>query len=226
MKTADHLPTAVDFTNILLNYIEVSADSLPKKVREGVQQQQPQTARLPSAAVDVPSKKFPPADIHPPHILPPTPTPSTGSGTPDQRQAATSGTPAPPATGPASNAAKQLASIRASHRSRLFSRDIPPYLRSLESADNLSQVSGNEPPDLTKEVPAPSLPIMLSKVILNSSTPVKDDSSVLNIPNHVVLNHLATSSIKYGCLASSATTRYKRKFTTSIFYKPLREDLA
>jgi len=47
---------------------------------------------------------------------------------------------------------------------------------------------------------------------MNSGTlPVKDDSSVLVIPNHTVLNHLATSSIKNNVLATSATTRYDQK---------------
>jgi len=59
--------------------------------------------------------------------------------------------------------------------------------------------------------PPPSLPMILSKVILNGNTTIKDDSSVLGIPNHVVLNHLATSSIKNHVLAISATTRYKKK---------------
>jgi hypothetical protein len=49
---------------------------------------------------------------------------------------------------------------------------------------------------------------------------MKDDSSLLNNPNHTVLNHLATSSIKNGVLATSVTTRYKRKYVTTILYKP------
>lgn len=57
----------------------------------------------------------------------------------------------------------------------------------------------------------PSLPMFLNKSILNGATPMKDDSSVLVMPNHTVLNHLATSSIKNGVLATSATTRYKKK---------------
>jgi len=62
-----------------------------------------------------------------------------------------------------------------------------------------------------KVAPPPTLPLMLGKVILNSSSHLKDDNSVLGIPNHVVLNHLATSSIKNHVLAVSATTRYKKK---------------
>jgi hypothetical protein len=57
----------------------------------------------------------------------------------------------------------------------------------------------------------PSLPGFLGKPILNAAVLIKDDNSVLNMPNHTTLNHLATSSIKYGILAVSATTRYKHK---------------
>ncbi len=44
----------------------------------------------------------------------------------------------------------------------------------------------------------PSLPLFLGKSILNGTLPHKDDNSVLTLPNHTVLNHLATSSIKNG----------------------------
>lgn len=57
----------------------------------------------------------------------------------------------------------------------------------------------------------PSLPGFLYKSILNVATPMKDDNSVLNMPNHTMLNHLATSSIRNNVLAVSATTRYKNK---------------
>jgi 5'-AMP-activated protein kinase beta subunit, interaction domain/Glycogen recognition site of AMP-activated protein kinase len=60
----------------------------------------------------------------------------------------------------------------------------------------------------------PSLPLFLGKSILNGVLPHKDDNSVLTLPNHTVLNHLATSSIKNGVLATSVTTRYKKKVTS------------
>ena len=66
----------------------------------------------------------------------------------------------------------------------------------------------------------PSLPPHLEKVILNTSNERKDDHSVLPHPNHVVLNHLAASSIRNGVLAVSASTRYRRKYVTTILYKP------
>ncbi|KAF8754917.1 5'-AMP-activated protein kinase beta subunit, interation domain [Rhizoctonia solani] len=48
-----------------------------------------------------------------------------------------------------------------------------------------------------------------------------DDNSVLPVPNHVVLNHLGTSAIKGGVLAVGTTTRYHRKYITTIYYKPV-----
>lgn len=57
----------------------------------------------------------------------------------------------------------------------------------------------------------PTLPGFLGKPILNAAVLIKDDNSVLSMPNHTVLNHLATSSIKNNILAVSATTRYKSK---------------
>jgi hypothetical protein len=61
----------------------------------------------------------------------------------------------------------------------------------------------------------PSLPGFLGKPILNAAVLIKDDNSVLSMPNHTVLNHLATSSIKNNILAVSATTRYKNKVSCS-----------
>jgi len=53
-----------------------------------------------------------------------------------------------------------------------------------------------------------------------------DDKSVLPVPSHVVLNHLATSAIKGGVLASASTVRYRKKFITMVYYttpsSPLR----
>ena len=68
----------------------------------------------------------------------------------------------------------------------------------------------------------PSLPSFMTKSILNATTPQKDDASVLTMPNHTVLNHLATSSIRNGVLATSGTTRYKRKVRwTALHQGPL-----
>ncbi|KAH6893693.1 5'-AMP-activated protein kinase beta subunit, interation domain-containing protein [Coprinopsis sp. MPI-PUGE-AT-0042] len=47
-----------------------------------------------------------------------------------------------------------------------------------------------------------------------------DDASVLPVPSHVVLHHLCTSAIKNGVLAVASTTRYRKKYLTTIYYKP------
>lgn len=47
-----------------------------------------------------------------------------------------------------------------------------------------------------------------------------DDGSVLPVPSHVVLHHLSTSAIRNGVLAVGNTIRYRKKYLTTIYYKP------
>ncbi|EEQ40661.1 5'-AMP-activated protein kinase beta subunit, interation domain family protein [Clavispora lusitaniae] len=70
----------------------------------------------------------------------------------------------------------------------------------------------------------PQLPPHLENVILNNyNTQDKDNNSgALPIPNHVVLNHLATTSIKHNTLAVASIVRYKRKYVTQVLYAPLQ----
>ncbi|QPG77103.1 hypothetical protein FOA43_004506 [Brettanomyces nanus] len=70
----------------------------------------------------------------------------------------------------------------------------------------------------------PQLPPHLENVILNSynSNDKENTSGALGIPNHVVLNHLATTSIKHSTLAVACVIRYKRKYVTQILYAPLQ----
>lgn len=76
----------------------------------------------------------------------------------------------------------------------------------------------------------PLLPPHLDHVILNNQQNHSDAGSFnkdtnsggsLPIPNHVVLNHLATTSIRHNTLAVATTVRYKRKYLTQILYCPL-----
>ncbi|THH10811.1 hypothetical protein EW146_g8260 [Bondarzewia mesenterica] len=61
----------------------------------------------------------------------------------------------------------------------------------------------------------------LAKAAVSLSGPaLTDDASVLPVPSHVVLHHLSTSAIRNGVLAVGNTTRYKKKFITTIYYKP------
>lgn len=110
-----------------------------------------------------------------------------------------------------------------------YTSEIPAYLLDLDtwppptdspdsSADESSTASkyhrANAAANAQPE--PPSLPLFLSKSILNSSTAAKDDSSVLILPNHTVLNHLSTTSIRAGVLASSCTCRYKQRVSTQL----------
>ena len=170
MQLSDELPTAVDYTNILVNYIEVSADDLPREL----------------------NKDEIPDGVHPPQVVP-------GIEAKDH---------APDSVGKI-----QPADQEKTAEPVYFGDEVPGYLGDLDRAEQSRKyqraakgVSGFSTP--------PGLPLFLGKSILNGSTPMKDDNSVLTMPNHTVLNHLATSSIKSQVLATSVTTRYKRKVWT------------
>ncbi|KAJ5394279.1 uncharacterized protein N7487_011920 [Penicillium crustosum] len=155
MRAADNLPTAVDFTNHLVNYIEISADDAHDK----------DSAVQPGAP--------------PPHTVPDSSKQDPGD-----------------------------------------TEDHPLEKEEIEEEEEDSPAYVQAANVIGDTATPPSLPLFLGKSILNGTTPMKDDSSVLNYPNHTVLNHLATSSIKNGVLATSVTTRYKRKYVTTILYKP------
>ncbi|EGV60899.1 galactose metabolism- protein [Yamadazyma tenuis] len=71
----------------------------------------------------------------------------------------------------------------------------------------------------------PQLPPHLENVILNNFNSMDRDnnSGALPIPNHVVLNHLATTSIKHNTLSVASIVRYKRKYVTQVLYAPLQQ---
>ncbi|KAJ9484527.1 hypothetical protein VN97_g8832 [Penicillium thymicola] len=174
MRAADSLPTAVDFTNHLVNYIEISADDAHDK-DSTVQPGAPPPHTVPD------SSKQDPADTED-HPL-------------EKEEVDEE---VPPGD---------------------FGDAIPQFLADLDKEED-SPAYVQAANVIGDTATPPSLPLFLGKSILNGTTPMKDDSSVLNYPNHTVLNHLATSSIKNGVLATSVTTRYKRKYVTTILYKP------
>lgn len=169
MQLSNELPTAVDYTNILVNYIEVSADDIPKEPK---------------------AEEKAPEGIYPPLVLPP------GVDSKDH---------APGAVGrPQPTEGKEPA------EPVYYGDSVPSYLLDLDREEKTNRFQ--RAASTVSDIPTPpSLPLFLGKSILNGITPMKDDSSVLNMPNHTVLNHLATSSIKNEVLATSLTTRYKRK---------------
>lgn len=69
----------------------------------------------------------------------------------------------------------------------------------------------------------PIMPAQLERGVLNMAVLVAkgsgDDNSILPKPDHSVLNHLAASPIKGGLLSVGVTTRYRRKYVTTVYYK-------
>ncbi|KAK9449136.1 5'-AMP-activated protein kinase beta subunit, interation domain-containing protein [Limtongia smithiae] len=99
---------------------------------------------------------------------------------------------------------------------------VPPLVYTSEIPDIFIDPAETERYLASADYPAPPfLPPHLETVILNTNSTEKDDSSVLPIPNHVVLNHLATTSIKHNVLAVASVSRFSRKYVTQILYAPL-----
>ncbi|QKX60053.1 uncharacterized protein TRUGW13939_07195 [Talaromyces rugulosus] len=177
MRASDNLPTAVDFTNHLVNYVEVIADEM-----------QGQRSRRES---DRAMKNVVPPGVHPPQVLPETLT------TQEKQENIYS-------EGEEEGEPEEEIPVGD------FRDTLPPFLVDIDAEDEGAEYQRAANVIADTSTP-PILPLFLGRSILNGTTPMKDDNSVLNYPNHTVLNHLATSSIKNGVLATSVTTRYKRK---------------
>lgn len=102
---------------------------------------------------------------------------------------------------------------------------------SINSPTSQSVISGSPPGEYSQEIPErkpnekqpgpPFLPPHLLQVILNKDIPVSCEPTLLPEPNHVMLNHLYALSIKDGVMVLSATHRYRKKYVTTLLYKPI-----
>lgn len=214
MRTSYRLPTAVDFTNHLVNYIEVVP---PEPRGSTAHPHAPQASSAPAAADTIAprdgaaDKSGIPnvnADALPPNVTSADIAASTTEPAPyEKRTSVTDQTPIP----------EEDEDLQPMTDTRVL---IPQLLEDIDVDEDTPsyQQAANVISEMTTP---PTLPLFLAKSILNGHTPAKDDNSVLNYPNHTVLNHLATSSIKNGVLATSVTTRYKRKVSTFISPSPL-----
>nr|CAH7714814.1 unnamed protein product [Callosobruchus chinensis] len=81
------------------------------------------------------------------------------------------------------------------------------------------EIPANKPWEKTSGPPI--LPPHLLQVILNKDTPLSCEPTLLPEPNHVMLNHLYALSIKDGVMVLSATHRYRKKYVTTLLYKPI-----
>ena len=212
-RLSKSMPTAVDYNNFLVNYIEVAPP--PPATESEAQKSRPQTATSPPpTAVPVGVQM----GAHPPQVLPTAPTPVVP---PMLKPDATPRHTPQPAKDTASTdtLASQIAQPKtapiALGPSKKYHTQIPQYLLDIEAEEDQNLFPRASALISTLPEP-PSLPMFLGKSVLNGATPMKDDASVLVMPNHTVLNHLATSSIKNKVLATSATTRYKKKVSQSL----------
>uniref|UniRef100_A0A6G1SHB2 5'-AMP-activated protein kinase subunit beta-1 n=1 Tax=Aceria tosichella TaxID=561515 RepID=A0A6G1SHB2_9ACAR len=79
--------------------------------------------------------------------------------------------------------------------------------------------SYNSPCSIDASAVPPIVPPHLLQVILND--PDKANATILPQPNHVMLNHLYALSIKDGIMVLSATHRFRKKYVTTLLYKPI-----
>jgi hypothetical protein len=228
MTTSHELPTTVDYTNILVNYVEIvaplpessekqapapaepmpipgvamsrgqvsgTAESVAQSIPLRPGQQESETA----AGIDETKESALAAETPKPITIPTSETPHPLSPAEQKRleDAQQKDQPKPP---------------RQPLPTATYTKQIPQFLLDLDTYNNPNDERFQRASRVINTLPQPpSLPMFLAKSILNGTTPHKDDASVLIMPNHTVLNHLATSSIKNGVLATSGTTRYKRK---------------
>jgi len=69
--------------------------------------------------------------------------------------------------------------------------------------------------------PPPQLPVQLRRGILNAESEDSSDPTLLPEPQHVLLNHLYALTVRDGVMVLGATHRYKRKYVTTMLYKPI-----
>lgn len=97
-----------------------------------------------------------------------------------------------------------------------------------------SSVSGSPPGVYSQNVPhpqlekvgqhrggPPNLPPHLKNFLLNQEISNHCEPNLLPEPNHVMLNHLFALSITDGVMVLSATNRYRKKYVTTLLYKPI-----
>ncbi|KAG1458894.1 hypothetical protein G6F56_006285 [Rhizopus delemar] len=114
-----------------------------------------------------------------------------------------------------------LASTTGSAQEDYYTSAIPPELLKMAEVSE-GDIQAKPSIEWEKKQPQPpTLPPHLDKVLLNSQTVSEEDNSVLFEPNHVTLNHLYACSIKDNVLALATTTRYRKKYVTTMYYRPV-----
>lgn len=198
--TARHMPTTVDFANSLVNYLVVPYQSTPQPViPKDAHRTMHQDKKL-EYTTSPPAPEMRPATATETQAA--SASTATPIRTPSRRQAQ-------PTTTSAQSESKPMRK-KTKPDDKEYHTEIPDYLLHWDEQDQSSKVRRANAVSSTHQ-PPPQLPPYLQKSVLSIATAFKDDASVLAMPNHTVINHLATSSIKDNVLGTSATTRYKKK---------------
>ena len=234
METSNELPTTVDFTSALVNYIEVvpqvaaaqppvPAEPIPIPGTGVTENQETRSGGVAARPLDIRT------DTRAPEIYdelsqtlqetvgPETRQPSIPEQTPQSHSIPIPGSQHHQQHQEIQQLQPKQAPLPKKKLPRpKYTSEIPDILLHLDLYNNAEDERYLRASKAIHQLPQPpSLPMFMSKSILNAATPHKDDASVLTMPNHTVLNHLATSSIRSGVLATSGTTRYKRKVSTT-----------
>ncbi|KAF7257689.1 hypothetical protein EG68_04508 [Paragonimus skrjabini miyazakii] len=106
-----------------------------------------------------------------------------------------------------------------------YSRYIPSHPSEVQRRPSSLECRSSGPvaPGIGTINQPPLLPPHLLQGILNMDTGVHCDPNLLPSPNHVIVNHLYALSIKDGVIVLSVITRYRQKFVSTVFYKPIQD---
>ena len=108
------------------------------------------------------------------------------------------------------------------HSFFFFTKVYSPLLHFFDA--HTASPPGNYTQELTAEdfgKEPPVLPPHLERAFLNIA-PTSEDSTVLPLPHHVVINHIYSRQ-QDDLLILGATHRYNNRFITTVFYKPKDE---
>lgn len=205
LRPSSFMPTTVEIAIQLVNYIQVPNVDPATLSKPLVATALAQPMALQDAAKD--PQRFQPTFPPTPELRPTT---NVGASTMPIRTASQKHRPSSQQHSTSAPSPGRPVPLKRKVNTARYTNEIPMYLVDLDAPEGSSRFARATAVQESQPQP-PSLPMFLSKSVLNSATPMKDDASVLVLPNHTVLNHLATSSIKSNVLATSATTRYKHK---------------
>lgn len=213
LRFSDFLPTATDQMGNFVNYVEITPSVVELQMEQQKQQKQMEDMQLDKDNDEVPSQ----------------------SQTTSRKSSVSSHGRSDPLWGLTNDDDDMGNGYSRYHdednippeKKYTYASDIPPIFTDPKVMEQyyiaIDKQSKNQSQQQAWLYP-PQLPPHLDNVILNNYNNMdrENNSGALPIPNHVVLNHLATTSIKHNTLAVASIVRYNRKYVTQVLYAPLQ----